>query len=428
MEISALKAQMEEGKREMELILANARGRQIMRNFPGDVDEDDEDGGDDDDDARSTFTLMANEDGTQRRAKSVGIRENGPDDRPATPEPHMNGHVEEDQNRPVQLSKHKANGIETESRIQVLTAEIAEAVALSRTLQTQHGEAMSAVKLLTERVGVLESGIQSRVAGEVSKSEQRWESWRVKFEEGWRKERESWNAERERLRGVVREWEEASRRAHEEEEERELNESLSEDEFDGEEDDDDVAADDPGGREVEEGELLTLEGLEWQGPKVSPGRRQSGTGTRKPRRRRPSHRASLAVSALKAVAGEEGEGGSATPKAELASLEVGPAGLGPGGRMINGKPRGKSRGSLLARTASGTYKKRSREKSSSESGKDSADTLKEDDEKGPGSALERKKREQGVWSNNKEVSKFCLDFSTDFSVRCPYIRPWSSLS
>ncbi|ORX35850.1 hypothetical protein BD324DRAFT_629248, partial [Kockovaella imperatae] len=407
-EISSLRSQMEQGKQEMELVFANARGRQIMRNFPGDVDEDDEDGASDDDDARSTITLMANEDGTQRARPKPGGRAKGiiPSEEP------QNGHSDDETPSFEQVANgvDKPHDVELESRLQSLSAEVAEAVALSRTLQTQHSEAITAVKLLTDRVGSLEHGIQSRIAEEVLKSEQRWDTWRAKFEEGWRKERESWNAERERLRGVVREWEEASRRAHEEEEERELNESLSEDGFEEEGDEDeDLAGDDAGGRDVEEGELLTLDTLEWQGPNsISPKSRRargsassgsSGSGPRKPRRRRPSNRAALAVSALKGVAGlEDGPPGSTTPRAELSPLDANAPILTPGSGRLNGKlGRGKIGGSLLSRTMSGeTFKKRSGSggKSSSESGKDSADTLKEEDEGNSADYVERNTKEK----------------------------------
>lgn len=197
---------------------------------------------DDDDDSRSTITVMADEGMDQRR------------------------------------DRRRAEDVNAEliAKIQSLSTEMIEALQLSRSLQSQHNEAMSTVKLLTERISVIESGMASRVAQE----ETRWNLWRSKFEEGWRQERETWEAERERLRGVVREWEEASRRAHEEEEDRELNETLSDD------------------SEPEP---------QWQDePRPRP-----------KRRRRPS-KAQLAVRALKAIADDTG---SQTPKAEAIPLK-----------------------------------------------------------------------------------------------------------
>lgn len=240
-EVSQVKEQMEETKREMDLLLASTRGRQRR------VWDDD-----DDDDAKSVATVMPEED-------------DGPD--------------------------LAAQNAALTARVETMSAEIADVIQLSKSLQVQHGEAMSAVQALTDRIGALETGFTSRVAEEVSKTDQKWESWKIKFEETHRKDRESWEAERERLRGVVREWEEASRRAHEEEEERELNEEMS----------------------GEEGEVsLGWKDLDDETPTFNT--------SRKGRRRRPSHRAGLAIDALKAVAEATG---SSTPKQTLQELDTG---------------------------------------------------------------------------------------------------------
>jgi len=112
-----------------------------------------------------------------------------------------------------------------------LSVDLEQALEMSRNLQQQHDEASTTVKLLEDKIGALERDMSTRVAdaaGQAGKmAEDRWETWRTKFEEGWRKEREGYELERERLRGVVREWEEASRRAQEEEEERAMNARLS---------------------------------------------------------------------------------------------------------------------------------------------------------------------------------------------------------
>lgn len=201
------------------------------------------------------------------------------------------------------ISPHHTNPLAT------LRSEVAGAVELSNSLSNQHNDAVAA---LTARIGALENGIASRVAEEVSKVEKRWETWRAKFEEGWRKDKESWEAERERLRGVVREWEEASRRAQEEEEERALNQSSGEDEV-----------------------------------QVKPRRR---------RRRRPSSKALLAVRALNAVAEGTGTVTLAQPEA-VASLDP----------LLDGPRRPQSPGSTSTLS----------EKESSESGRESGDTLQE---------------------------------------------------
>lgn len=114
-------------------------------------------------------------------------------------------------------------------RLDALSSELEQALELSRSLQSQHAEATSTVKVLEERVQSLEKDMARRVT-EVSTAgkaaEDKWEAWKNRFEEGWRKEKEGWELERERLRGVVREWEEASRRAQEEEEERLMNSRM----------------------------------------------------------------------------------------------------------------------------------------------------------------------------------------------------------
>jgi hypothetical protein len=327
-ELSQMREQMEESKREMELIVTGTRGRQFARRM------DDED----DDDARSVMTLMDDEDAEERVRERRRAERERRVERPSTEPTHVNGNG-------------NANA-ELVARIQTLSGEVAEAVAMSRSLQTQHGEAMSAVRLLTERINTLENGISSRIAEEVGKAEQRWETWRVNLEEGWKKERETWEAERERLRGVVRDWEEASRRAHEEEEERELNEGSSEDELVDEEEDD-AAEPDVGEWDKD---VLT------HGPPLSPSRV-------KPRRRRPSTRTVLAVRALKAVSDDTG---ASTPKQAAVAAEQ--AGVR---RTAAGRMQRSARGGLLRAGSASSFKA---EKESSESGKESGDTLRDGDE------------------------------------------------
>ena len=127
-----------------------------------------------------------------------------------------------------------------------LSVDLEQALEMSRNLQQQHDEASTTVKLLEDKIGALERDMSTRVADAAGQAgrmaEDRWETWRTKFEEGWRKEREGYELERERLRGVVREWEEASRRAQEEEEERAMNARLS-----GESGTDDESGDEDGG-------------------------------------------------------------------------------------------------------------------------------------------------------------------------------------
>lgn len=124
-----------------------------------------------------------------------------------------------------------AQNTELSLRLDALSSELERALELSRSLQSQHAEATSTVKALEERVQSLEKDMARRVteASEAGKAaEDKWEAWKSRFEQDWRKEKEGWDLERERLRGVVREWEEASRRAQEEEEERRMNGRMNE--------------------------------------------------------------------------------------------------------------------------------------------------------------------------------------------------------
>jgi hypothetical protein len=351
-EISVIREQMEESKREMDLLLAGSRGRQFSRRIDDDDDADDDD--------QSVVTLMDDEDAEERvRERRRLERESRRTDRPSTPEPgHLNGDAQV-----IPLLSSAAHGTvgpnaELVARIQALSTEISEAVALSRTLQTQHNEAMTAVKLLTERVGELESGIASKVTEEVTKAEQRWNTWRINLEEGWKRERESWEAERERLRGVVRDWEEASRRAHEEEEDRELNERLSEDELVDEEEDEDAGDAAPDGWDKD---VLDIP----NGLALSPSRLNG-----KPRRRRPSSRAILAVKALKGVTDEAG---ASTPKQGPQAFDEGR----PRRTATSRAKRAAKSDNALAR--SGSASTFNGDKESSESGKESGDTLRDKD-------------------------------------------------
>lgn len=269
---------MEGSRREMELILSGSRGRQLRRDD------------DDDDDARSVMTAMDDDEAEER--------------------------VRNRRRMEREESEIAKQNTELTQQVESLSTEVSEAVQLSRTLQSRHDEAMAAVRLLTERVGALESGIASRIADAVLETDKKWESWKSSAENGWKREKESWEAERERLRGVVRDWEEASRRAQEEERDRELNEQLS-------------------------------ESSDEEQPRKANGR------PRKPKRRRPSTKTALAVRALRELADE----GSSTPK----QLEP-PA--------VTGLPKRRSgkAGSVA-----------SDEKDTSESGRDSGDTLRDKD-------------------------------------------------
>lgn len=318
-EVMQLRQQMEETKREMELVLANTRGRQ-RRAWSDDDDDDEEINGDDDDDTRSVSTVTANDDMTEARPP---------------------------RRKRIRKADLVAQNADLAAKVEILTTEMSEIIELSKSLKLQHGEALSAVETLAARIGTLEAGFANRVAEEVGKTEQKWEQWRVKYEETQRNDRESWEAERERLRSVVREWEEASRRAHEEVEDRELNEQLS-------------------GEEEQEG-IIEMD-TDWKGIQDSSA---PSSSSRKNRRRRPSHRAALAINALKSVA--DGQG-TATPK------QAGQSNIELGGVRPEGFRSRTPKASKNELTRSGSASTLKAEQDSSESGKESGDTVQEADQ------------------------------------------------
>lgn len=205
------------------------------------------------------------------------------------------------------------------ARLDGLTVQLEEAISLSSTLQSQHAEATSTVKLLEERLQALERDMSARISDDNGRAnraaEERWEAWRAKFEESWRREREGWDQERERLRGVVREWEEASRRAQEEEEERMMNGRLT-DEDESEDDGEDEVL------EVEDESLgrtrsRSLSGDDWIGASddaasemrrsQSSSPRQSARPSMRQMRRGSQNRLDPAIRALRATAGDVAE-------------------------------------------------------------------------------------------------------------------------
>jgi len=362
-ELSTLREQMENGRREVDDFLSSLRDRQSR-------------GDEEDDDAKSVVTLMDNED-AEERVRQRRQAENG----------------DESLRHDESLSPKSAS--DNDVRLQSMSAELAEAVQTSKTLQMQQLELLSTVRQLTQRIGVIEDGIAGKIAEEINKAEKRWDAWRAECESGWKRERESWEAERERLRGVVREWEEASRRGHEEVEERELNERLNENDY---EDQDEDAEGEP-----DEAELLVM-GPGWKDEAVSATSKPGSVPSRKIRRRRPSHRTALAVRALKSVADDAG---TSTPKADAAILgaeDSPPDAVNARLRFRNlrtGRNRGSnSRLGAARNESSGTL----RIENSSESGRDSGDTLKESGVESKRS----KKRAQQQSPLQVSASRFCM--------------------
>lgn len=101
------------------------------------------------------------------------------------------------------------------ARLDALSSELDEATKLGQSLRSQHAEASSTIRALEARIQGLEKAVEGRVAeveGKVlAEAESRWKGWRDAFEESWKRERESWDVEREKLQSAVREWEESKR-------------------------------------------------------------------------------------------------------------------------------------------------------------------------------------------------------------------------
>ncbi|KAI5453359.1 hypothetical protein NCC49_005838 [Naganishia albida] len=235
-EVTGIRLQLEESRREYDgLVRAKVEQIEVDR-VPGQGDSPpgkrekpvvwaDDDAGieyegditdgimDDFEDSRSTS------DGGSRRSKGSS----------AAPAAAAAAAESDDPSTSVRQEELMAQNNALSARLDALAAELEQALEVSRALQSQHAEATSTVKVLEERVHSLEQDMARRVTEASSAgraAEDRWEAWKNRFEEGWRKEKEGWELERERLRGVVREWEEASRRAQEEEEERSMNKRI----------------------------------------------------------------------------------------------------------------------------------------------------------------------------------------------------------
>jgi hypothetical protein len=347
---------MEGTKREMGMLLAENRGRSFARRTTEEED--------DDDDARSVMTVMDNrEEDDLRRAGKREVNGHGYGD--------GNGDRSEgDDGEPTadSLQEMSNRNQELASRVQTLSVELSQATQLSQHLQAQHDEAMAALGTLSTRIGSLETGLKGRIAEAVSESDRKWETWRTHVEDGWKKERESWEAERERLRSVVRDWEEASRRANEEVEDRALNERLSGEELEFSDED----------AELERSAAGVV------GGKI----RGGGRGGRKTKRRRPSHKTSLALRALRDVSGMEGQ---STPTQQAVPL-----------RPEDGERTAQPEKEGDEGSASGGSDE------STQSGKESVDTLRDRDAGGKRVSAQRvDSRPKNVSTGRFEVGVWC---------------------
>lgn len=267
-EVTFIKDQMEERKREVEILLMQRRR--------------DEDNGfsrrremvdDDDDDARSVATVTPDDDSEdeedrRRRREELGVR-------PRTPEPtgHLADEDFEDERRRAaelaaaataassqptssssapaapqpDLSEIYSQNALLATRLETLTAQLDSAMELSRSLQTQAQLAHSTIAVLEAKVGSLEAAVQEQkektaaspsptseeqqqpqpapepvvaVPAEPSVGKPIWDAWRDTMEVEWKTERETWQSERDRLATAVREWERRTTELERKEDER----------------------------------------------------------------------------------------------------------------------------------------------------------------------------------------------------------------
>ncbi|KAG8955461.1 hypothetical protein FRC04_008812 [Tulasnella sp. 424] len=261
-EVTFIKDQMEERKREVEILLMQRR-------------RDEDDGGrfsrrremvdDDDEDARSVATVTPDDDSEDEEDRRRRREELG---RPRTPEPtgHLADEDFEDERRraaelaaasqpstssaPVQstpqpdLSEIYSQNALLATRLESLTAQLDSAMELSRSLQTQAQLAQSTIAVLEAKVGSLEAAVQEQKdktpalveeqpqpatsepapVAEPSIGKNLWDSWRDTMEVEWKTERETWQSERERLASAVKEWEKRTTELERKEDERTLKE------------------------------------------------------------------------------------------------------------------------------------------------------------------------------------------------------------
>ncbi|KAG9014928.1 hypothetical protein FRB90_005032 [Tulasnella sp. 427] len=271
-EVTFIKDQMEERKREVEILLMQRRREEDGKVFSRRRELED-----DDDDARSVATVTPDDysdDEEDRRRRREEL------DRPRTPEP--TGHLadedyEDERRRQAELTTSQPststiaaaaapqpdlseifsqNALLT-TRLETLTQQLDSAMELSRTLQSQAQLAQSTIAVLEAKVGSLEAAVQEQrdkataaatsspvetqpqlpaeptPPAEPSVSKSIWDAWRDTMEVEWKTERETWQSERERLAGAVKEWEKRTVELERKEDERTKKEEERRSGFDG---------------------------------------------------------------------------------------------------------------------------------------------------------------------------------------------------
>jgi hypothetical protein len=216
--IAALLEAQEERGREEESRSASGRESPIAALLEAQEAADDDDD-DDDDDARSVSsadTVSPSSSSIRPNGVIGGLSRaiNGATSRTRSVDASTSSKEEDDKlARERQLLQDQ--NVQLSTRLETLSAELDEATKLGQLLRSQHAEASSTIRQLEERVHGLEKAVEGRVAeveGKVLQEvEVRWTGWKEAFEEGWKKERKSWEDERDKLRAVVKEWEERRR-------------------------------------------------------------------------------------------------------------------------------------------------------------------------------------------------------------------------
>lgn len=230
-EVSSIKLQMEEAKRDMgePSDFHNANGFNMLRGFkPRESTDDFDDGAS----IASMDTVMQGDETDSSKKRALGSEHVGPRAPPDMP----TGLVSEDSadldasQKPEITSvggthdqELRAQNAALSSRLEELASQLEQALALSRGLQTQHVQVTDTVKTLTERVQTLEKEVEQKTTststpdsqGLLQSMEGRLTEFKTELEDGWRKERDGLQTEREELRNVVQAWDEANRRMEE---------------------------------------------------------------------------------------------------------------------------------------------------------------------------------------------------------------------
>lgn len=205
-EVSALRSQMDEAKRDMDGLF-RARGSGELDRGGGRVSPiaamlEAREAEDDEDDNASvssvdTVTLDSDLRASPKKSLSNGL-------------PHSD--IKSDrslrgQSDPSQVAE---TNVALASRLENLSSELDEATKLGQVLRNQHSEASETIRALEDRVQGLEKEVDSRVAAAEGAAQSKFADWKVELEAGWRKQQDGWETERKKLLAVIRHWEERS--------------------------------------------------------------------------------------------------------------------------------------------------------------------------------------------------------------------------